>query len=250
MNCCCLIINIEFGPIREPLALRTLDAEVTTEGPTATTRPVFVKSPIVRTPSENPPVVDPIPDGSFQLFLQPNLDDNGSCFYEFIVEGIPVLIYIDSSNWIFSADNINLYSLPISETNNECPQSELSDWTPFLGAENPLPPITSMFLSQVACEDEPQDVDIPIPVTPASNCNEPFSCKFVNLLKKQKRALAVDIAANRNYEVFGLKECDKNWNNLFMRYLIIDALECVPQGVYSEATENCLINKLTENCNC
>lgn len=140
-----------------------------------------------------------------------------------------------TKNWVIKDESGNiLYYLPVSC--EECPESELSDWisTGFCDAEFS---ITSLDIKQVDCyEDE--------------KCYEAFSCKFANLIKKQKMSLALDIAKIKDQEVFGLKGCDENWNNIFMRYLIMDAIQCTPYGVYSESTENCLINKLSENCNC
>ena len=139
-------------------------------------------------------------------------------------------------NWVIKDDSGNiLYYLPISC--DECPESGLSDWIS-TGQCDAEFSIESLKITQVDCYDDEQ------------KCYEAFSCKFANLIKKQKMSLAKDIAKNRDKEVFDLKGCDDNWNNIFMRYLIMDAIQCSPYGYYSESTENCLINKLSENCNC
>jgi len=182
----------------------------------------------------------------FQLFLQYQLDGQGNCYYEFELNGdITYIRWIpdDGGQWILEDKSTNTvyYYFP---SENVCPVSTLEDWEPTEAAF----PITYLYISATACENP--EIDIPTIEVPNPNCNEPIPCKYINLLKKQKAALALDVAANKPYEVLGLKGCEENWNNLLMRHLIIDALKCVPQGVYSEATENCLINKLTETCNC
>jgi hypothetical protein len=75
------------------------------------------------------------------------------------------------------------------------------------------------------------------------------ACRNKNLLNKQKRALAEDIAGISKKEIFGFK-CGDAWENIFMRNLIIHALSCMPTGVLSVEKEKCLIGKLTDKCNC
>ena len=119
-----------------------------------------------------------------------------------------------------------------------CPQSYGYDWT----YEGRLE--FDFILYAVECDIN--NDDIPADVEPLY-CDIP--CTNGNLLKKQKSALSKDIADISKREVFGLK-CGDNWENIFMRSLIIDALSCVPYGVYSKDTEACLISKLTDKCNC
>jgi len=128
-----------------------------------------------------------------------------------------------------------LYYLPLGD--DGCPVSEFTDWIP-TGLGNGSLVLNDLKITKRDCYDTPE------------KCYEAFSCKFTNLIKKNKLQLSLDIASNRNHEMFGLKGCEENWNNIFMRYLIMDVLECSPYGFYSESTENCLINKLSENCNC
>lgn len=188
-----------------------------------------------------------------QLLLEPQYDESGQCYYD-IQLPVPSFsidlvlswgtIKKEDEGWAISLDGEDVY---VFESDYVCPISTLENWEYVGGGISELE-ITSLYISPIECTNP--EIDVPVIQVPDPNCDEPFSCKFVNLLKKQKAALALDIAANRNHEMFGLKGCADNWNNLFMRSLIIDALQCVPYGVYSEATENCLINKLTENCNC
>lgn len=211
--CCCLLLNIEFTVGVEP----DVQSYVT------------------------------------QLLLEPEFNEQGECFYTINLPITPpppspfVLswgIVKKTEGWAISINNEDLY---VFESEYVCPISTLEDWESLQG-EDPIFEITSLFISPVSCEDP--EIDVPDIIVPDPNCDEPYACRFTNLLKKQKYALSVDIASNSKNQVFGLKGCEENWNNLFMRHLIIDALKCIPQGVYSEATENCLINKLTENCNC
>lgn len=78
---------------------------------------------------------------------------------------------------------------------------------------------------------------------------DPVPCKYTHLLKKQKSSLSKDIAKISKREVFGL-DCGGDWESLFKRSLIIDALSCIPYGVLSNEQEQCLIGKLNEKCNC
>lgn len=87
------------------------------------------------------------------------------------------------------------------------------------------------------------EVNIPI-------CDEVFPCKYGNLLKKQKSILAKEIAAIKNFEIFGVGSCDVSWDVIFAKSLIIEALECLPYGLYTQDEERCLIGQLIDNCNC
>jgi hypothetical protein len=71
-----------------------------------------------------------------------------------------------------------------------------------------------------------------------------------NLLKKKKAILAKEVASIKNFEIFGVGKCEATWEEIFKDYLIIDALKCMPYNFYSKDDENCLISKLSENCNC
>lgn len=188
-----------------------------------------------------------------QWFLTPIIGEDGLCYYEIVItdpggnEFIFTLIWTnaDGGQWNFVNNDTGntLYYFPSEYT---CPVSEFSQWVPTeFSSEFTL---TDLYIAEVSC-DEPE-VTEPTEGNNIPNYDEFFSCKYTNLLKKKRADLALDVAANRNHEMFGLKGCEENWNNLYMRYLIIDALQCSPYGVYSEETERCLIGKLNENCNC
>ena len=70
-----------------------------------------------------------------------------------------------------------------------------------------------------------------------------------NLLKKKKAIFVDEISSIRNKELFGLK-CGPDWEELYKKHLIFDVLWCLPYGVICEDQEQCLIDKLNENCNC
>jgi hypothetical protein len=127
-----------------------------------------------------------------------------------------------------------------------CPQSIFSDWimsgSLFIDKINEA---TSFTIS--VCESDLED--IPEIIQPEEDCSPYEICRNKNLLSKSAIALSKDIASISKREVFGFK-CDDAWENIFMRSLIIDALNCSPYGVYSEEEEQCLIGKLTDKCNC
>ena len=217
MSCCCILLNVEVVP---PSGARM---------------------------EKGPKPFNP----SIQWSIEPDIDpETELCYYKFSFEKdiffiVWVPTEIDGGQWqITDIDGVVLYYLPSEYV---CPVSSLGDWsmTPE-GGDNF--PIDSLFISETACSDP--EIDIPTEGNHILNCDEYFSCKFVNLLKKQKAVLSDDISKIKNHQVFGLKGCNEKWENIFMRHLIMDALKCSPYGVYSEDTENCLINRLTENCNC
>lgn len=70
-----------------------------------------------------------------------------------------------------------------------------------------------------------------------------------NLLKKKKAIFVDEISSIRNKEIFGFK-CGTSWDDLFRKHLIFDVLNCLPYGVICDEEEQCLINNLSENCNC
>ena len=219
MSCCCILLNIETTP---PNLARKAKKGEFGRGPSS---PFYQWS------------IQPIPDKITDL-----------CTYPFnIGEDYYVISWVneEGGQWQIKTEyGVVLYYFPSEYV---CPVSDLGDWsmTPDGGD---LFPITSLFISETTCNDP--EIDIPTEGNHVLNCDEYFSCKFVNLLKKQKAVLSDDISKIKNYQVFGLKGCHEKWENIFMRHLIMDALKCSPYGVYSEDTENCLINRLTENCNC
>lgn len=95
------------------------------------------------------------------------------------------------------------------------------------------------------CTSEPKP---PIEVI-EENCNPYESCKYDNLLKRNRVSLSKDIASISKREVYGFN-CGDAWQNIFTKSMIIDALSCLPYGVYTEDEERCLIEKLNDKCNC
>lgn len=121
-----------------------------------------------------------------------------------------------------------------------CPVSSANDWIQF--PENEL-----LLLGINPC---PEDVYVPEIGNAGEEICEPYApCRNKNLLSKSAVQLSKDIASISKREVFGFN-CEDAWNNIFMRSLIIDALNCLPYGTYSQEVEQCLIGKLTDKCNC
>ena len=124
---------------------------------------------------------------------------------------------------------------------SECPVS--TDWTD----SHPSDEIVSMYTYSFPCDlnivESPNTI-------PDLNPLDFITCKYQNLLKKQKSILSKEVADMKTAEVFGLKSCDEGWEKIYEKYLIIKALECCPYDEYSLADEKCLIGHLTDNCNC
>lgn len=81
------------------------------------------------------------------------------------------------------------------------------------------------------------------------DCCDYYTPRFSNFIKKKKYELVEDIDAIRPRELFGFK-CGPEWSSLFKHHLIMDVLHCLPYGVLCEEEEQCLMNNLSENCNC
>jgi hypothetical protein len=81
------------------------------------------------------------------------------------------------------------------------------------------------------------------------DCCNYYAPSNSNLLKKKKAIFVKEIADIRNQEIFGLK-CGPSWDDLFKKHLIFDVLHNLPDQVICEEEEQCLINKLSENCKC
>ena len=81
------------------------------------------------------------------------------------------------------------------------------------------------------------------------DCCDYYTPRFSNFIKKKKYELVDDIDAIRPRELFGFK-CGPEWSSLFKHHLIMDVLHCLPYGVLCEESEQCLMNNLSENCNC
>lgn len=85
--------------------------------------------------------------------------------------------------------------------------------------------------------------------TECFDCCDYYTPRFSNFIKKKKYELVEDIDTIRPKELFGLK-CGPEWSSLFKHHLIMDVLHCLPYGVLCEEEEQCLMNNLSENCNC
>ena len=83
-----------------------------------------------------------------------------------------------------------------------------------------------------------------------TDCDDLFSCKDSNFLKKQNNELAKDVAEIRDLEIFGFGGGGFDWDSLIKRNMVIHSLRCMPYGVLSDAETDCLKNKLTDKCNC
>ena len=81
------------------------------------------------------------------------------------------------------------------------------------------------------------------------DCCDYYTPRFSNFIKKKKYELVEDIDNIRSKEIFGFK-CGPEWSSLFKHHLIMDVLHCLPYGVLCEESEQCLMNNLSENCNC
>ena len=160
--------------------------------------------------------------------------------FNLVVPGLTLLLSIVEGFWQMAdmSNPSNIYF--VSSVSSDCPESTASEsWDELVKF-----PYSDFIIYSIDCDAN--NNDIPADVEPI-NCDVP--CSNGNLLKKQKSSLSKDIADISKREVFGLK-CSDNWENIFMRSLIIDALSCIPYGVYSKDTEACLISKLTDKCNC
>ena len=85
--------------------------------------------------------------------------------------------------------------------------------------------------------------------TECFDCCNYYTPRFSNFIKKKKYELVDNINDIRSKEIFGLK-CGPEWSTLFKHHLIMDVLHCLPYGVLCEESEQCLMNNLSENCNC
>jgi hypothetical protein len=95
---------------------------------------------------------------------------------------------------------------------------------------------TIIYMSEGTCE--------------GTDCDDLFSCKDSNFLKKQNNELAKDVAEIRDLEIFGFGGGGFDWDSLIKRNMVIHSLRCMPYGVLSDAETDCLKNKLTDKCNC
>ncbi len=66
------------------------------------------------------------------------------------------------------------------------------------------------------------------------------------VLGQAKDALLVDLADRADADLYGLDSCCISWADLFLRYYVIDELECATNQ-FSQDTKDCLLSKLVES---
>jgi len=185
----------------------------------------------------------------YNISLVKELDLDGSLVrYNFDdpVNGIDVALEYreDLGKWVIEdVDADEVIFIAGDDVPLDCPISSSDDWV--FDADPESYTEYSFVIYEVQCMVLDNNIPDPYPVE-ESDFNY---CTNSTLFKKQKGRLSKDIAAISKREVFGF-DCGGEWENLFMRSLIIDALSCPPYGVISKDTERCLIGKLNEKCNC
>lgn len=148
---------------------------------------------------------------------------NGVNYYTFVVgESTYYLFYLDGQWVVKGALSVSAPTFANLFSNNECPY----------GAYNVVS-FESFSLKGVECFD----------------CCDYYTPPNRNLLKKKKLIFVKEIASIRNKELFGLK-CGTDWEDLYKKHLIFDVLWCLPYNSICDEDQQCLINKLSENCNC
>lgn len=65
------------------------------------------------------------------------------------------------------------------------------------------------------------------------------------VLGEAKTSLVNDLAKLADAELYGLKECKVTWNNVLMRYYMIDELDCATNQ-FTQDEKDCLLSKLVE----
>jgi len=163
---------------------------------------------------------------------------NGFYYWSYTIGGVTYFIWFDtvSSSWILSDALGSSDDASVSATLdfNGCPFGE---WIVYSRK------IDSLISFECTSEPEP-----PIEVI-EENCSPYEICKYDNLLKRNRVSLSKDIASISKREVYGFN-CGDAWQNIFTKSMVIDALSCLPYGVYTEDEERCLIEKLNDKCNC
>ena len=160
---------------------------------------------------------------------------NGFYYWSYTL-GETYFIWFDtvSSSWILSDALGSLDGFLAELTFDGCPFGE---WI-----------VYSLKIASIIsfeCTSEPKP---PIEVI-EENCSPYEICKYDNLLKRNRVSLSKDIASISKREVYGFN-CGDAWQNIFTKSMVIDALSCLPYGVYTEDEERCLIEKLNDKCNC
>jgi hypothetical protein len=161
---------------------------------------------------------------------------NGFYYWSYTIgiETYFIWFNIESSSWVVS-DSLGSSDGFLAELDFDgCPFGE---WTTY------SPKIASIISFE--CTEEPNP---PIDVI-EETCSPYEICKYDNLLKRNRVSLSKDIASISKREVYGFN-CGDAWQTIFTKSMIIDALSCLPYGVYTEDEERCLIGKLNDKCNC
>ena len=171
---------------------------------------------------------------------------DGKSYYTWYDETLDVNFQL---NWSSANNRWEVFNLLVVDTivvmlpeDTDCPANAIENLWQVISIE------LDTFCTYIDCSVN-NIIDVPVINIP-EDCNEYYPCRNQNLLKKSRKDLSLSVPSMKNLELFGVSGCEQTWENIFMRYLIIDALNCLPYGVYSEDTENCLISKLKENCNC
>lgn len=151
---------------------------------------------------------------------------NGLQYYTFELQLTPYpatfYLFYSGAKWIMS-DSLDGSIYTELLTGNSCP----------FGPYELYKPVTSFNVIGAECFD----------------CCDYYTPHNRNLLKKKKAIFVNEISSIRNKELFGFK-CGPDWEELYKKHLIFDVLWCLPYGVICEDQEQCLIDKLNENCNC
>lgn len=175
---------------------------------------------------------------TLQFQLNQSGSYNGVYFWSYDYDETTYFIWFNtsSSSWVISS-GLGITDGISAELNvSGCPFGE---WESF---EAKIPSIISF-------ECQPDIVVEPIEYPDAENCDPFEPCKYSNLLKRNRVSLSKEISAISKREVYGFN-CEDSWKTIFTKSMIIDALSCLPYGIYTEEEERCLIEKLNDKCDC
>lgn len=191
--------------------------------------------------------------GDFDEYLFPAGESNGKPYWEWTIDGQTYTLYYrivtPGVNEYWAVEDLatgNAKAEALGTIDTDCPPLD-TDVSSFSWTLNPLPPdaFTNFFVVDSYRNvfylrfDGEACCDPCVALAPHNS----------NLLKKKKAIFVKEIADIRNQEIFGLK-CGPSWDDLFKKHLIFDTLHNLPDQVICEEEEQCLINKLSENCKC
>ena len=191
--------------------------------------------------------------GNFDEYLFPAGELNGKQYWEWTIDGQTYTLYYriltPGVNEYWAVEDLatgNVKAEALGTIDTDCPPLD-TQISSFSWTLNPLPPdaFTSFFVI-----DSYRNVNyIRFDGVDCDDHCDAFPQRNSNLLKKKKAIFVKEIADIRNQEIFGLK-CGPSWDDLFKKHLIFDVLHNLPDQVICEEEEQCLINKLSENCKC